>query len=185
MRPVLFYTVGYPGAGKTTLARSLSCWLQTEHLRGDKIGLELFRFPTFSYQERQMVFSEMAKRAARTLATGKHVVWDAATNTRAQRDYLAKLAAQFDSVAVGIWIEVPTELAKERAGTARSDGAVGRVVRVIPPHIFDQYVAAFETPAADEPIVRVSGSAPFALQYRRIKRQLHLETPGSMPRLIQ
>jgi predicted kinase len=185
MRPVLFYTVGYPGAGKTTLARSLSCWLQTEHLRGDKIGMELFRFPTFSQQERQMVYGEMAKRAARTLAAGKHAIWDAATNTRSQRDYLAKLAAQFDGVAVGIWIEVPTELAKKRAGTARNDGTVGRVVRIIPPHVFDQYIAAFETPAADELIVRVSGNASFALQYRRINRQLSMEPPGKLPRLVQ
>jgi len=132
-----------------------------------------------------MVYAEMAKRAARNLASGKHAVWDAATNTRAQRDYLEKLAKQFNGIAVGLWVEVPTPLAKKRAGSPRSDGAAGRVVRVIPPHVFDQYVAAFEAPANDEQIILVSGNASFALQYRRIKRQLHPVIPRKLPRLVQ
>lgn len=185
MKPVLFYTVGYPGAGKTTLAKSLSYLLNTEHLRGDKIGMELFRFPTYSQQERQMVYAEMAKRAARSLANGKHVVWDAATNTRAQRDYLDKVARQFNGVAIGIWIITPTDLAKKRAGTARTDGLTHQVTRVIPPHIFDQYVAAFQRPDDDEWVILISGNAPFALQWRRIKRQLYPLMPRKLPRLVQ
>jgi len=185
MRPVLFYTIGYPGAGKTTIAKSLSFWLRTEHLRGDKIGMELFRFPTYSQQERQMVYAEMAKRAARRLANGQHVVWDAATNTQAQRDYLQKVAQQFNGVAIGIWVEVPADLAKKRAGKARTDGLTGQVTRVIPPHIFDQYVAAFEAPVRGEPVIRISGDASFALQWRRIKRQLYPVMPRKLPRLVQ
>jgi predicted kinase len=183
MKPVLFYTVGYPGSGKTTLATRLAYWLQAEHLRGDKIGLELFRFPTFSQQERQMVYAEMSKRAGQHLRNGKHVLYDAATNTVAQREALDKFAASNGGVAVGIWIEVPYAMAKKRAGTVRDKGIVGSVVRVIPPHIFDQYVAAFEKPQDHERIIHLSGDAPFPLQYRRLQRQLrqHVKTP----RLVQ
>ena len=182
MRPVLFYTVGYPGAGKTTLAARLSYWLGAEHLRGDKIGIELFRFPTYSPQERQMVYAEMARRAGQHLHAGRHVLYDAATNTRAQRDYVAQLAQQYGSEAIGVWIQVPAPTAKKRAGTARSDGLTGAVVRVIPPHIFDQYVASFEPPTADERIIVLSGDAPFSLQYRRLQRQLR---ESNLPRLVQ
>lgn len=173
MRPVLFYTVGLPGAGKTTFARSLSFWLATEHLRGDKIGLELFRFPTYSPAERQAVYGEMNRRAAAHLAANKHILYDAAMNTRRQRAQLAELAQQHGGQAVGIWIDVPLVLAKKRAATVRDSGLVGPVARVIPPHIFDQYAAAFELPAQEEPIIHIAGNAPFALQYRRLVRQLH------------
>lgn len=178
---VLFYTVGLPGAGKTTFARSLGFWLGAEHLRGDKIGLELFRFPTFSPQERQMVYAEMAQRAGNSLRAGNHVLYDAAVNTAAQRAQLRRLAQQAGGEAVGVWVQVPVQLAKQRAGKVRDRGLAGPVARVIPPQLFDQYAAAFEAPAGEGRIVTVSGEAGFALQYRHIKRQLpHL----ALPRLI-
>lgn len=184
MSAVLFYTVGLPGAGKTMFARNFSHWLGVEHLRGDKIGLELFRFPTFSPQERQMVYAEMGLRAGESLRQGKHVVYDAAVNTHTQRQQMTTLAQQHGGKAVGIWVYVPTSLAKTRAGKLRDAGLVGPVARIIPPHIFDQYAAAFEAPTNESNVIIIAGNACFALQYRRIQRQLHggqLRTP----RLIQ
>jgi predicted kinase len=168
--------------GKTTLASKLSYWLGAEHLRGDKIGIELFRFPTYSPQERAMVYGEMNRRAGAHLRAGRHVLYDASTNTYAQRAQLLQLAAQNGGEAIGIWIRVPLELAKKRAGSARNDGIAGAIVRVIPPHIFDQYVAAFEAPTEHEQIITLSGDAPFALQYRRLQRHLGR---NRTPRLIQ
>ena len=182
MGAVLFYTVGLPGAGKTTFAGSLSNWLDVDHLRGDKIGLELFRFPTFSPQERQMVYAEMNRRAGESLRAGKHVLYDAAVNTRMQRDQLQTLAKQYGGEALGVWVEVPTNLAKTRAGKIRDSGVAGPVARIIPPHIFDQYLAAFEAPVSGENIVIVAGNACFALQYRRLQRQL---LGAGLPRLVQ
>lgn len=182
MSAVLFYTVGLPGAGKSTFAASLSRWLNVPHLRGDKIGLELFRFPTYSQQERQAVYAEMNRRAGGSLKAGQHVVYDAAVNTQAQREQLTALAEQFGGEAIGVWVNVPIQVAKKRAATARDSGIVGSVVRVIPPHIFDQYAAMFEAPSAQEDVVRVAGDANFALQYRRLQRQLR--GAGALPRLI-
>jgi len=178
---VLFYTVGLPGAGKTTFAASLSTWLDVEHLRGDKIGLELFRFPTYSPQERQVVYAEMNSRAAEGLHAGKHILYDAAVNTREQRRQLVALARQHGGEAVGVWVDVPTPLAKGRAGKLRDSSLVGPVARIIPPHMFDQYAAAFEAPTDDEDIAIVAGDACFHLQYRRLQRQLH---GAGLPKII-
>ncbi len=129
-----------------------------------------------------MVYGEMNRRAGANLKHGRHVLYDAATNTYAQRAQLVQLAEQHGGRAIGIWVQVAPQLAKRRAGTARNDGLVGAVVRVIPPHIFDQYVAAFEAPRSTEPTVLISGDAVFALQYRRLLRQLGR---SNLPRLIQ
>lgn len=184
MKPILFYTVGYPGAGKTTLASRLAMLLGGEHLRGDKIGLELFRFPTFSPEERRMVHAEMGRRAGERLRAGRPVMYDAATNTRAQREHAVAIAQQHGAVPVGLWVDTPTKTAMQRAGKARDAGIVGPVVRVIPPHVFQQYVAAFEAPAPDEFILRLRGDVPFYLQYRQLQRQLHAYGVR-LPRLIQ
>ena len=182
MRPVLFYTVGYPGAGKTTFASRLGFWLGAQHLRGDKIGLELFRFPTYSPEERQAVYSEMSRRAAEELRAGRHVVYDAATNTAALREALIRLAEANGGRAVGLWIEVPVDLAKRRAGQARDSGLAGAVVRVIPPYVFDQYVAAFEAPQ-NEHVLRIPGDVAFPYQYRHLQR--HMRGTTRTPRLVQ
>jgi predicted kinase len=176
--------VGVPGAGKTTLAHNLSRLLQAEHLRGDKIGLELFRFPTFSPQERQAVYQEMSYRAADHLSTGRHVLFDAAANTVAQRDAIAALAQKNGAHAVGLWVRTPLPIAKRRAGQARDSGISGAVVRVIPPHIFDQYVDAFEAPDEAETIIMISGDASFYLQYRRLLRSLQQRRLVRLRRLI-
>lgn len=172
MSAVLFYTVGLPGAGKTTFAASLSAWCGAPHLRGDLIGLQLFRFPTFSPEQRRAVYAEMNRRVAENLQKGRHIIYDAAVNTRAQREQLASLAQQYNATAVGIFVEVPTPLAQKRAATLRDASIVGPVARLIPPEIFAKYAAAFEVPTHTEPVVRVRGDAPFALQYRRLQRQL-------------
>ncbi len=129
-----------------------------------------------------MVYAEMNRRAGDSLRAGKHVLYDAAVNTRAQRDQLAVLARQHGGEAVGVWLDVPSDLAKKRAGKVRDSGLAGPVARIIPPHIFDQYLAAFEAPVAGENIIVVAGNACFALQYRRMQRQLR---GAGLPRLIQ
>ncbi len=183
MKPILFYTIGFPGAGKTTLVSHLAGVLGGEHLRGDKIGLELFRFPTYSPAERKMVQDEMVRRAIDSLARGHHAFFDASNNTHAQRATILSLAKHQGTVAVGLWVRTPTALAKKRAGTARDSGIAGNVVRIIPPHVFDQYVVAFEPPAPAETIADLSGDASFYLQYRRLHRQLR--THGIfLPRLV-
>jgi predicted kinase len=176
--------VGVPGAGKTTLAHNLAYLLRAEHLRGDKIGLELFRFPTFSPAERQAVFQEMSYRAADALAGGHHVIYDAATNTAAQRQLVTRLAQQNGAHAVGLWVHTPLPTAKKRAAQARDAGIAGAVVRVIPPHLFDQYVAAFEEPDGSELVIAISGDAPFYLQYRRLLRALQARRLAKMRRLV-
>lgn len=130
-----------------------------------------------------MVYAEMGRRAGEQLRAGQHVLYDAAVNTRAQRDQLMTLAKQYGGEAVGVWIDVPINLAKSRAGKARDAGVAGPVARVVPPHIFDQYAAAFEAPADDEKITMVAGDVYFALQYRRLQRQLRGVDAG-LPILI-
>lgn len=181
---MLFYTIGLPGAGKTTFARNFSHWLGVPHLRGDTIGLELFRFPTYSPEERAAVFAEMSRRAAEQLRARRHVVYDAAVNSAAQRQQLRELAQEHGAVALGVWVNTPAELSKKRAGMLRDAGLAGRVARIIPPHIFDHYAATFESPGHEHNIIEITGDHPFALQYRRLQRRLYGSNLRT-PRLIQ
>lgn len=169
---MLFYTMGYPGAGKTTLAKSLSGWLSAVHLQADQIGFELFQLPRYSVEERRIVHEEMQRLAAENLRLGRHVLYDASNNTYSQRSQLVALADQYRSQAIGLWLQLPIEVAKQRAAKVRNRGLANPVARVIPPHIFDQYAATFEPPRAEEDVLRIAGDAQFHLQYRRLQRQM-------------
>ena len=184
MRPVLFYTVGLPGAGKTTVARALSYWLDGVHLRADKVGFELFKFPTFSPAERQAVHQELQYRAADTIKSGKSVIYDAATNAYAQRAAVAALGKKLGVPTVGIWVRVPTELAMTRAGKLRDRHLAGPVARVLPPNVFMQYVQMFEVPAQDEDVIDVRGNEQFVLQYIQLRRDMR-HYGVTLPKMIQ
>lgn len=174
--------VGLPGTGKTTFAHSLSHWLGGLHLRADKIGLELFRFPTYSPAERQAVHQEMLYQTVEALQAGQPVLYDAAVNTRTQRDQLLRLTQTHNAEVVGLWLQTELSLAKKRAAMARDQGVAGPVVRVIPPHIFDQYIATFEAPSSEESVAYIPGDAPFAVQYAHLQRQL--QAHHKLPKLI-
>ena len=173
MRPILFYTIGYPGAGKTTFARNLTNWFGGTHLRADKIGLSLFVVPTFSDAERKAVYQHMDHQAMLALNTNRFVLYDGALNSSDQRLKLKRLAAEHGAIAVGLWMNVPTNVARVRAGKLRDVGVGGVGGRIIPPELFERYKAAFEEPsAADELFLRVDGIKPFGYQYRQLAHDL-------------
>jgi predicted kinase len=173
MQPILFYTVGYPGAGKTTLAQNLANWFDGVHLRADKIGLKLFVVPTYSEAERVAVYQHMDYETMLALNSGKSVLYDGALNTAAQRERLQQLAGKHGVQAVGLWLTVPADVAKTRAGKLRDVGVGGIGGRIIPPELFERYKAAFERPNPEQEFYTVvDGLQPFGYQYRELRRKL-------------
>ena len=184
MQPILFYMIGYPGAGKTTLAGHLAGWFGGEYLRADQIGIKLFVVPTFTDAERKAVYQQMDFLAMTALNSGKSALYDGTLNSIAQRQHLRDLAASCKSVAVGIWLKVPPEIAKERASRLRDVRPDGTGGRIVPPDVFDQHAAAFESPQSGELYTEVDGLLPFSSQYVQLQGDLaSLGLPA--PKLIQ
>lgn len=172
MQPILFYTIGYPGAGKTTIAGHLAGWFAGEYLRADQIGIKLFVVPTFSEAERKAVYQQMDYLSMSALNSGRTVLYDGTLNTIAQRQHLRDLAVGCKAIAVGIWPQVPAEVARERAGRLRDVRPDGSGGRIVPPEVFDQHVANFEPPQVGETYVQVDGLLPFSFQYHQLQRGL-------------
>lgn len=183
--PVLFYTIGYPGAGKTSFAKALSRWLGGVHLQADRVGLALFVVPTFSQAERLAVYQHMDYQAMTALNQGQYVLYDGTINNHEQREHLQKIAERNGAKAVGIWLRVPTALAKERAGRLRNAGVNGIGGRIVPPEIFDQHVRAFQAPDESEIIATINGNEPFSLQYPELQEQLQERRIVRLPRFLQ
>ncbi|MGF7229449.1 MAG: AAA family ATPase [Candidatus Saccharibacteria bacterium] len=170
VRPTLFYTVGYPGAGKTTFARKLSCELKLIHLYGDKVGYELFGRPNFSANQIELVHSKMSALASYHLAQNTSVLYDCLNSTVHQRDKLRLLAG--NRQAIGIWIDTPQDIARKRAGKIRISEFAENYFRMIPDSLFDRYLAVFEAPGCNEKVLRISGAEPYEAQLAAFTAQL-------------
>ena len=172
MAAVLFYTIGLPGAGKTTFAQGLAKQLNIDHIYGDKIGYELFTHPKFTPEEVAMVRSEMQRRVAQGLRANKSVVYDAMLHTSSMRKALVDFAASHGKEAVGVWVQTPESTARQRAGVVRVANFSRDYKRIVPPAVFDKHLQLFEPPTKLEQTITVWGTATFAMQYASVRKQL-------------
>lgn len=166
-KPILFYTIGYPGSGKTTLASQLSQTTGAIHLHADKIGVQIYQIPTFSEAERQYILQEMDWLATNYLRDGTSVIYDANINTRAERDHIRMLAQKLDSEAVGIWVKTPTKIAEQRLKIPKKvEGSNMQIVaneRFLH-HSFDECMKRFEMPDEQEQILIIPGTSLYTDQ---------------------
>ena len=172
MPPVIFYTFGYPGAGKSTFSRQLAVELGFTHLWADKTGFQLFRLPDFSIQQVHAVRSALDLEARAALKQSTTVIYDAMTSTDEERQRLIRIAKAYQTTAIGIWIETPEAVARQRSNTIRTDEFATNYQRYIPNKVFDRHVESFSLSTDDDTIIKVSGLVPFTDQLVSFQAQL-------------
>ena len=158
--PLLFYMIGYPGSGKTTFAATFCKRNKITHLHADRLGFELFRLPTFSRDEREIIMREMDHKAMSSLAAGKSVIYDAGINTAGQREKLRHLAEKYNTAAVGIWVKTPTKTSFERLSKPRIISDIRIVFDARSEQsqaAFHKSLSMFEEPQDEAFIVEISG----------------------------
>jgi len=110
---------GLPGSGKSYLAQRLSKMLHAEYINSDGVRKELFRFPTYSQQEKKQVYHEMLKKISDS-EYRKDVVVDATFSDEVMRE---EFTSKVKDIATVYFIEITAdeELIKLRLATPRSD----------------------------------------------------------------
>lgn len=73
--PVLYLMLGYPGAGKTTTAKTIHELTGAVHLWADKIRNERYPHPTHSHKENIELYDYLNELTAELLATGQSVIF--------------------------------------------------------------------------------------------------------------
>jgi predicted kinase len=84
-KPTLILLYGFPGAGKTFLARQLCEDLHAAHVQADRIRYELFEEPRYDDQENEIVDHLMRYMTEEFLAAGLSVVYDMNSARLSQR----------------------------------------------------------------------------------------------------
>jgi predicted kinase len=146
--PGLFLLSGLPGAGKSTLARTLAIRSGAVVLESDRLRALLFASPVHSPRESGLLFSAMRAAARTLLQRGHGVIVDATNVTEADRRPFYQLAEREGVPLFVAAVEAPSDVVEARLqersqganGYAFADSAVyhrmkGRVENITRPHL--------------------------------------------------
>jgi len=107
---------GLPGSGKTTVARgaekhlALSADVRVKRLELDQVRKVITPTPTYSEEERRIVYAALSYMAMLLTEADINVIIDATGNLQQYRDIARGLIANYDEV----YISCPLEISMER-----------------------------------------------------------------------
>ena len=148
--------VGYPGAGKTTVARIIAEETGAIHLWADVERHKMFEQPTHSQEESMRLYDELNRGAEALLAGGHSVVFDTNFNFREDRQKLRDIATRHGAETIVVWITIPVGIAKDRAVGA--DESRNGYQAQMTGEQFDAIVTKLEPPSEDEKVIKLDGT---------------------------
>lgn len=116
------WVTGLPGSGKTSVARCMASLLENKGVHAKILEMDAVRKvltprPTYSEEERDIVYAALAYMAKLLVDEGVNVIVDATANLRKYRDMARSLITDYGE----IYVRCPMELCMEREA-ARKGG---------------------------------------------------------------
>lgn len=168
MQPTLYIMLGYPGAGKTTVANLLHEITGATHLWEDKVRLEKFPHLTvvsegdssFPTEQNNELHSYLNDLTSTLLAQGKSVIYDTSFNRYTDRERMYRIADQNGARTALLWIQVDRDIARERAtkNTKQQETRIlASALGDMDEQTFERLSNKLEPPHADERPIVING----------------------------
>ena len=134
-KPFLVAVGGFSGTGKSTLARSLAPMLgpppgavvirsDVERKRAAGIPLSTnLPHSAYSSSASQKVYEAIRSRAITVLTAGHTAITDAVFSTQEERERIQKAAKESNSGFLGLWLESPASVLRQRIETRTGDAS--------------------------------------------------------------
>jgi predicted kinase len=172
-KPLLILLYGFPGAGKTYLARQLCEQVQAAHVQGDRVRSELFEQPRYDKEENAVVTQLMDYMTEEFLSAGLSVVYDANAMRFAQRHALRDMARRHKAQPLLIWLQVDPETAYLRASKRDRRKIDDKYSAPTDQKTFENQANGMQNPRNVEDYMVVSGKHVFPTQFGAIVKRMH------------
>jgi predicted kinase len=152
-KPKLYYFIGYPGSGKTTLAVDIATAAGAIHIWADDERHKLFPESSHSEKESLELYDLLNARAEKLLSEGENVVFDTNFNFYSDREKMREIAARQNAEPILIWMDVAYEIAKDRA--VCTDKIRNGYKTSMSAEQFDNIASKLEVPRSGEPYIKI------------------------------
>ena len=152
----LYLFIGYPGAGKTSIAKVIAEHTNAFHIWADVERHKLFKQPTHSQQESEILYQKLNNATEYLLAHRRSVIFDTTFNHKFDRDKLRAIAKKYHAKVVLIWVTTPLNIARQRA--VNSPTKRNNYDYYMSLGQFSQLASKLEPPTEDEPYVAIDGT---------------------------
>jgi predicted kinase len=171
-KPTIICLYGYPGSGKSYVARNLAEEIQLAHVSSDRIRSELFQSPRYDAQENAIVAHLMDYMSEEFLSSGVSIVYDTNALRIAQRRRLRELAHKHRADFLLIWLQVDLETAFARTQERDRRTADDKYSEPQTKSTFDRQASGMQNPEGEEYLV-ISGKHHFATQKNSVINRLY------------
>lgn len=181
-RPVMILLYGYPGAGKSYLARQLCEDVQAAHVQSDRIRYELFEQPRYDKQENQIVDHLMQYMSEEFLNAGISVIYDINAMRLSQRRELRDMARKNKVETLLVWLQIDQESAYARVSKRDRRKLDDKYTPSIDRNTFDQLASQMQNPQPTEDYMVISGKHTYHTQRNAVLKKLYdmgLSAPDS------
>lgn len=164
---------GFPGSGKTYLAKQLCDTLQAAHVSSDRIRGELFEKPRYDKAEDEIVEHLMLYMTQEFLDAGVSVVFDTNASRFAERRTLRELAQKHHAKPLLVWLQIDQETAFGRISKRDKRKKDEKYARPFDRTGFEAYVGRMQNPKQDEDYIVLSGKHSFPMQRSTLIKKLY------------
>jgi predicted kinase len=171
-KPALICLYGFPGSGKTYVARNLTETMEIAHVNSDRIRGELFQNPRYDAQENAIVTHLMDYMSEEFLSAGLSVVYDTNALRAAQRRKLRELARKHKAEYLLIWIQVDVDSAFSRTQDRDRRTMDDKFAEPQTRETFNRQLAGMQNPEGEDYIV-ISGKHTYMTQKSAIINRLY------------
>ena len=161
-RPILYLMLGYPGAGKTSVAERIAEITGAVHLNSDWFRLHMYKQPTFSQEEHDSLYGNLDYLCELILSTGKSVIYDANLNRYQHRQEKYDIAKKTGASVKLVFVKTDIETAKHRATVEADKNRRHRPYGNMDLSTFERLVAEIELPKSSEPTIVVQADFDIA-----------------------
>lgn len=172
-KPVLIMLYGFPGAGKSYLAKNLCSNLRATHVHGDKIRYQLFDQPRYDRAENEIVDHLMTYMTEEFLSAGVSVIFDTNAIKKGQRRALRDIARKKKAEHLLVWLQIDADSAFQRVSQRDRRRTEDKHAQPLDRLLFNEIIGRMQNPGLDEDYVVLSGKHSYPMQRSSLIKKLY------------